>query len=99
MFPCTRKTLSSTSPTMIEEQFDEVLPLCFSHQCTAVVLFIELTIISKKNHCRQKSFYTLCKILSRKPALELPLIVLMILFLDTTLRNLPYSKKYKTLQS
>ena len=44
MFPCTRKTLSSTSPTMIEEQFDEVLPLCFSHQCTAVVLFIELTI-------------------------------------------------------
>ena len=29
---------------MIEEQFDEVLPLCFSHQASPVELFIELTI-------------------------------------------------------
>ena len=29
---------------MIEEQFDEVLPLCFSHHVSAVELFIELTI-------------------------------------------------------
>ena len=45
---------------MIEEQFDEVLPLCFSHHVSAAELFIELT-IGYKISIIKIVFYTILK--------------------------------------